>query len=89
MESSIERLLTLSCCLKSVLCYTIVNSMEGRKQEVNVSIVHKVVKTSPVYSSDHYWENIVIWIRHSLQASIASTHRHVQIVVLGSFLHYS
>jgi hypothetical protein len=34
---------------------------------------------------------IIIWIRHSLQASIASTHRHVhvQIVVLGSFLHYS
>ena len=31
----------------------------------------------------------IIWIRHSLQASIASTHRHVQIVVLGSFLHYS
>ena len=33
----------------------------------------------------------LIWIRHSLQASIASTHRHVhvQIVVLGSFLHYS
>jgi hypothetical protein len=32
----------------------------------------------------------LIWIRHSLQASIASTHRHVhvQIVVLGSFLHY-
>ena len=35
--------------------------------------------------------NVLIWIRHSLQASIASTHRHVhvQIVVLGSFLHYS
>ena len=34
---------------------------------------------------------MLIWIRHSLQASIASTHRHVhvQIVVLGSFLHYS
>ena len=33
----------------------------------------------------------IIWIRYSLQASIASTHRHVhvQIVVLGSFLHYS
>jgi hypothetical protein len=33
----------------------------------------------------------IIWIRHSLQASIPSTHRHVhvQIVVLGSFLHYS
>ena len=33
---------------------------------------------------------IIIWIRHSLQASIASTYRHVhvQIVVLGSFLHY-
>jgi hypothetical protein len=33
----------------------------------------------------------LIWIRHSLQTSIASTHRHVhvQIVVLGSFLHYS
>ena len=33
----------------------------------------------------------VIRIRHSLQASIASTHRHVhvQIVALGSFLHYS
>jgi hypothetical protein len=38
-----------------------------------------------------YCMNLVIWIRHSLQASIASTHRHVhvQIVVLGSFLHYS
>jgi hypothetical protein len=42
------------------------------------------------------WENkltkwLLMWIRHSLQASIASTHRHVhvQIVVLGSFLHYS
>jgi hypothetical protein len=33
----------------------------------------------------------LMWIRHSLQASMASTHRHVhvQIVVLGSFLHYS
>jgi hypothetical protein len=33
----------------------------------------------------------LIWIRYSLQASIASTHRHVhvQIVVLGAFLHYS
>jgi hypothetical protein len=35
--------------------------------------------------------NNLIWIRHSLHASIASMHRHVhvQIVVLGSFLHYS
>jgi hypothetical protein len=35
--------------------------------------------------------HILILIRHSLQASIASTHRHVhiQIVVLGSFLQYS
>ena len=33
----------------------------------------------------------LIWVRHSLHASIASTYRHVhvQIVVLGSFLHYS
>ena len=33
----------------------------------------------------------LIWIRYSLQASIASTHRyvHVQIVVLGAFLHHS
>jgi hypothetical protein len=35
--------------------------------------------------------NSLIWIRHSLQASIASTHKHVhiQIAVLGSFIHYS
>jgi len=33
----------------------------------------------------------ITWIRHSLQANIASTHRHVhvRIVVLGPFLHYS
>ena len=35
--------------------------------------------------------NSLIWIRHSLQARIASMHKHVhvQIVVLGSFLHHS
>ena len=42
-------------------------------------------------SNLHYDISEIIFIRHSLQASITSTHRHVhvQIVVLGSFLHYS
>ena len=37
------------------------------------------------------WSAALIWIRYSLQASIASTLRHVnvQIVVLGAFLHHS
>ena len=43
------------------------------------------------HQNKEYNKHLIIWIRHSLQANIASTHRHVhvQIVVLGSFLHYS
>jgi hypothetical protein len=64
-----------------------------------VGVFH--VKNHDFMTKNHIFSNFraacapldspLIWIRYSLQASIASTHRHVHVqkVVLGAFLQYS
>jgi len=63
-------------------------SIRSDKLTFNKGIINKIQNFFREFYYFSTWN--LIWIRYSLQASIASTHRHVhvQIVVLGSFLHY-
>ena len=71
------------------------------QRKVRKLLGYFVWKITILWQKNHIFSNFraacapldspLIWIRYSLQASIASTHRHVhvQIVVLGAFLHHS